>query len=508
MKTSEQTVSLEALFEPNRAAAHDKPPVSHRPAPCEMPVSILGVPIDRVTLGETLKLVEAMVASRQPHHIVTANVDFLVQARRDAELHRILLDAHLVLCDGTPLVWASRMLGHPLPERVAGADLVPQLLNVAEDRKYRLFLLGGTPDANAQAVANLRRDRPKLIIAGHSPAYQPLLEMDHDDIRRRIRTVRPDILLVCFGCPKQEKWIAMHYRSLGVPVVMGVGAVVDFLGGRVKRAPLWMRRSGTEWVFRLAQEPRRLFARYAADVWGFGTALAEQWRTMRSRPRRTGGAPRCMLLMNEPDWLRIRVPGRLDGASVAQNAMMWRRIRDRHCLLDLSDVEFVDGAGMGLLIRLHQRLQAAGRQLVLLAPSASVRRSLQWMHLSDYFALAADAVEARRVVEARRQDQPVVVAAGTARSLAMQGELTAANVGLAWEAMRPVLRQSCARQDRLLIDVSDVRFIDSTGVGLMVRAEMEAQRWGTRLRLIGATPPVRNVLRLTQHESHLLEDAA
>src|SRR5882672_2502311 len=220
------------------------------------PIAMLGVPFDNVTTTEAMELIERMIASRRPHYLITANVDFLVQAREDVELRRIFFDADLVLCDGTPLLWASRLLGNPLPERVAGADLVPLLIRLAAERGYRLFLLGATPASSSQAVAKLTAAYPNLIIAGHySPPFNKLLEMDHEEIARRIREAKPDLLFVSFGCPKQEKWIAMHYRALGVPVAAGVGATIDFLAGNFKRAPVWMRRSGFEWVYRMAQEP-------------------------------------------------------------------------------------------------------------------------------------------------------------------------------------------------------------------------------------------------------------
>src|SRR5882672_10793955 len=136
------------------------------------PIAILGVPFDNVTTRETVDLIQRMVSSRQPHYLVTANVDFLVQAQEDVELRRIMFDAHLVLCDGTPLVWASRLLGNPLPERVAGADLVPLLIRVAAQRGYRLFFLGATPESAQAAVDNLKRQYEGLIIAGHySPPF-------------------------------------------------------------------------------------------------------------------------------------------------------------------------------------------------------------------------------------------------------------------------------------------------------------------------------------------------
>ena len=113
---------------------------------------MLGVPFDNVTIGETAAIVERMIASGRPHYIATANVDFLVQASEDVELRRILFDADLIVCDGTPLVWASRLLGNPLKERVAGSDLVPLLLKIAEERQYRVYFLGGKDEVVEQAI--------------------------------------------------------------------------------------------------------------------------------------------------------------------------------------------------------------------------------------------------------------------------------------------------------------------------------------------------------------------
>jgi len=245
--------------------------------------AILGVRFDQVTLAEAVERIDEMVLSAEPHYVVTPNVDFLVQAGRDELLRQILLDAHLVLCDGTPLVWASRWLRNPLPERVAGSDLAPQIIRLAAERNYRLFFLGATPEANAEAVAKVRAQFPSLEISQFSPPFRPLAEMDHEEIGRRIRAAQPHILFAAFGCPKGEKWMAMNYRSLGVPVMVSVGATIDFLAGRVKRAPVWMQRGGVEWVFRLGQEPRRLFRRYAADVWPFAWGITAQWWNQRKR---------------------------------------------------------------------------------------------------------------------------------------------------------------------------------------------------------------------------------
>ena len=475
------------------------------------PIALLGVPFDNVTMAEAVERIEQMIASRAPHYVVTANVDFLVQARRDIELRRILLDAPLALCDGTPLVWASRVLGNPLPERVAGSDLAPLLIRLAAKKNYRLFLLGASPEANAQAVARLKAHHPALNLVGnYSPPFKPLLEMDHQEIKRRIHAARPDLLFVSFGCPKQEKWIAMHYRSLGVPVTIGVGATIDFLAGRVKRAPHWMQRTGTEWIFRVLQEPRRLFKRYVSDLWHFGGAILAQSWEMEWRP----GARRCATpsspVVVEPTWQRIQASERLDARSIRRDAGVWERLRtdDRHCLLELGNVKFIDSTGVAVLVRLQKRMGAAGRHLILLAPGAAVRRALAQMRVEDIFDMATDLIEARELIKAREREQSAQVINGARRPLIWQGEITAANAEEVWRQTRAEINSMSSWRKQWIVDLSQVRFIDSSGMGVMIRAKKYAPRRGACVRFAGASPVVRNVLRLSKLESFLLDDAS
>ena len=287
-------------------------------------------------------------------------------------MRRILLDAHLVLCDGTPLVWASRLLGNPLSERVAGSDLVPCLLELAARKRYRVFFLGASPESNAQAIANVRRRLPDLEIAGHhSPPFCPLPEMDHAGICRRLRGARPDIVLVAFGCPKAEKWMAMHYRSLGVPVMIGVGGTIDFLAGRLRRAPLWMQRSGLEWVFRLAQEPRRLAGRYASDLWHFGWGLAAQWWWLKHYPARRALRPAASPVSDV--FRRSPAPPSGPGDVVGR--------------INLGGVEFIDSTGVAALLRLRRQLGSSGHELTLLNPSRAVRRAFRLMRVQSFFQM-------------------------------------------------------------------------------------------------------------------------
>jgi exopolysaccharide biosynthesis WecB/TagA/CpsF family protein len=246
-------------------------------------VAILGIPFHQTTLAGAVDSIDAMIAAGGTHYVVTPNVDFLVKAQRDNELRKILIHADLVLCDGKPIVWASHLLGGVLASRVAGSDLIPLLLQRSAHKGWRIFLLGGSPEVAAEAARRIAVSYPTLPkVAHYSPPYGPLDGMDNEGIHERIRSARPDIMLVCFGCPKQEKWISRNLGSLEVPAVIAAGATIDFLAGSVARAPVWMRRVGLEWIFRLLQEPRRLVRRYVDDLVHFVPAVL--WQRWRQRP--------------------------------------------------------------------------------------------------------------------------------------------------------------------------------------------------------------------------------
>ena len=365
-RAAENTPSL------NKAYPRSAYPVSRGSAP-RLPIAMVGVVFDNVTLTEALARLNAMVASRQPHYVVTANVDFLVRARRDAELRRILLDAHLVLCDGTPLVWASRLLGNPLPERVAGSDLVPHLLELAARQGHRLFFLGASPEANTLAITNARKRLPGInIVGGYSPPFRGLADLDHAEICQRIQTARPDIVLVAFGCPKAEKWMAMNYRSLGVPLMIGVGGTLDFLAGRLKRAPLWMQRAGLEWAFRLAQEPRRLAGRYASDLLHFGWALAAQWWWLKL----------CSA------YVFLRADEALVIDTVRRGPVLGADDESASRGVNLSRVEAIDSTGVAALLRLRRQASLDGHELTVLNPSRAVQRAFRLMRVQSLFQIA------------------------------------------------------------------------------------------------------------------------
>jgi N-acetylglucosaminyldiphosphoundecaprenol N-acetyl-beta-D-mannosaminyltransferase len=218
-------------------------------------IRILGVGIDPVTMAEALSRVEGLLDGARPSQVITANPEMVMLARRNKPFAQVFQEAALVVPDGYGLIWASRFLGRPLPERVAGIDLLDNLAALAARRRYGLFLLGAREGVAAEAAAELQRRHPGLIIAGFHHGY--FTPDEERQVLDRIREARPHILAVGLGTPRQELWLARHQASLQVPIGIGVGGSFDVLAGRVQRAPRWMQARGLEWLYRLLREPWR-----------------------------------------------------------------------------------------------------------------------------------------------------------------------------------------------------------------------------------------------------------
>jgi N-acetylglucosaminyldiphosphoundecaprenol N-acetyl-beta-D-mannosaminyltransferase len=248
------------------AAEHDPPALAtgafgHGETARSTPsVQLLGYRIDQLDLEATAQTCcDAILRNERVHHVSLAAAK-AVNARGDRRLAEILGEAELVTADGQSLVWASRLLGEPLPERVAGIDLMLRLLEIAEAEGFRVFFLGARADVLARASTNLRARYPRLIIAGSHHGY---FDADRcDDVCAEINQARPNILFVAMSSPRKEYWVGDYGSRLDAQVIVGVGGSLDVLAGVVRRAPRWVQRSGLEWAFRLFQEPRRLWRRY------------------------------------------------------------------------------------------------------------------------------------------------------------------------------------------------------------------------------------------------------
>ena len=242
-------------------------PVSDPPAAPLRPVrrvELLGLPVDDLTMAETLDRVDEMIAAGGVHQHVVVNVSKTVQAAKDPEIRAIIAACDLVNVDGQPIIWASRLLGRPLRERVTGIDLMARLLERAEREGHRVYFLGARPAVVEAVAERARREHPRLVIAGARDGYWTPEE--EPAVAALVAEARPDILFVALGSPAKERFLAAWKDVIGAGFVMGVGGSFDVYSGLIRRAPRWMQRFGLEWLYRVSQEPRRLWRRYLGDA--------------------------------------------------------------------------------------------------------------------------------------------------------------------------------------------------------------------------------------------------
>ena len=218
--------------------------------------SLLNTYVNNVDMSEALSAIDAMISSGKKSYIVAINVDVVMKIENDLYLKEITDNADMVLVDGKPLVWISKWHKQPVKAKISGSDLVPHLCEKAAQNDYSIFIIGGKEGVAAQAKNNLERDYPGIKIVG---TYSPALGFEKDqkeleNINQMIAAVQPDLLIACFGCPKQEKWIYENYHKYNARVSICAGATVDFLAGNVNRAPKWMSDHGLEWFYRFIQE--------------------------------------------------------------------------------------------------------------------------------------------------------------------------------------------------------------------------------------------------------------
>lgn len=238
-------------------------------------IELMGCQIDNLSLEETLQRIEDFIATGRPHQHVVVNVDKLVKAREDEQLRRIINDCALINADGMPVVWASRILGKPLKERVAGVDLFEALMKRSAERGWRVYLLGAREEVVSRVKEIFEGLYPALKIAGHRNGYWKPDE--ENEVVEDIVRARADILFVAISSPKKEQFLGEYQERMRVPFAMGVGGSFDVASGQLKRAPRWMQRWGLEWFYRFLQEPRRMFRRYFIEDMAFFGMLAKEW---------------------------------------------------------------------------------------------------------------------------------------------------------------------------------------------------------------------------------------
>lgn len=238
-------------------------------------IDMMGCRIDNLSMEETIQTIDGFIRSGRPHQHVVVNVDKLVKASRDTELRRIINECALVNVDGMPVVWASRLLSKPLKERVAGVDLFEELMRRSSTKGWRVFLLGAQEEVVAGVKTVYERKYPGLTIAGYRNGYWKPEE--EAGVVEQIKAAKADLLFVAISSPKKEQFLGKYQAEMKIPFAMGVGGTFDVAVGKVKRAPLWMQKSGLEWFYRFLQEPRRMFKRYFIDDAAFFGLLVKEF---------------------------------------------------------------------------------------------------------------------------------------------------------------------------------------------------------------------------------------
>jgi len=327
---------------------------------------ILGIPVDATDMTAVLRRIETAAADRLPCLISTANLNFLVTSGIDAEFRESLLRSDLCTADGMPIVWIARLLGVPIRERIAGADIFEELKSARSlSRRLSVYLFGGANDAAEAAGRKLNEESSAIVCAGsYYPGFGTVDEMSTDVVLNTVNASNADILAAALGAKKGQAWLLSVHDRLGIPVRVHLGATINFQAGTVKRAPLRMRRWGLEWLWRIKEEPR-LWKRYRDD----GAILLQLMLT------------RVLPLIFLANWYRLRWSGeetdlvvdRAEGhksvilsirgvaaarslgtaASCFQDAVR----AAKHIVINFTDTRFVDARFLGLLLMLNKELK-------------------------------------------------------------------------------------------------------------------------------------------------------
>jgi N-acetylglucosaminyldiphosphoundecaprenol N-acetyl-beta-D-mannosaminyltransferase len=223
-------------------------------------IELFGLPVDALTMKETLSLIENAIDNNRPIHHVVVNAAKMVNAQNDADLKESIVNCDIINADGQAVVWASKILGQPLPERVAGIDLMEELVKLSAKKNYTIYYLGAKEEVVKKVVDNYSSKYGSQIIAGYRNGYFKI--EDEIEIAKEIAKAKPSILFVAITSPKKEIFLNTYKDLIKVPFIMGVGGSFDVVSGLIKRAPQWMQRSGLEWLYRVYQEPRRMWKRY------------------------------------------------------------------------------------------------------------------------------------------------------------------------------------------------------------------------------------------------------
>jgi N-acetylglucosaminyldiphosphoundecaprenol N-acetyl-beta-D-mannosaminyltransferase len=345
---------------------------------------VLGLPFDAMTLSETLNRLRRAVADREQCFLSTPNVSFVIGCLEDSEFRLSVINSDLSVSDGMPFVWVACLLGIPIRERVAGSDVFDALRKDA-DHSMSVYFFGGPHGVAESACHQLNANITGMNCVGHEcPGFGSITEMSNESVLARINDSGADFLIVALGANKGQAWITRNRERIAVPIISHLGAVVNFVAGTVRRAPIWMRRYGLEWLWRIKEEPG-LWRRYLRDGLAFSSLLLTRvipyfWYARCHKPDASQLANANAEWQEEEQNCTIR----LRGAWTRENIEPLRDYFSRSALsrkdvrLEMKDVGYVDSAFIAVAMLLHGHQIRHGRQLLIVSPQPSVRRIIEY----------------------------------------------------------------------------------------------------------------------------------
>jgi N-acetylglucosaminyldiphosphoundecaprenol N-acetyl-beta-D-mannosaminyltransferase len=496
--------------------------------PSNSPIALLGIMTDKSNTEEIIQKIQTLIEDYhkdlQPRYVATANVDFLVQANSclssdalNQELMHILREAKIVTVDGMPLLWLSHLLGSPIKERVTGVDLVPKLASALSKKQQSLFLLGGNEKILKLCILYLQSLNPGIRITGalHPKIYtegeiQESNDERDDLLAEQINRAAPDILFINLGNPKQEIWFERMKHKLHVPVSIGVGGTFDLLTGTIPRAPEWMQKYGLEWLFRLYQEPKRLFSRYLRDLIKF-PILALPVVIYHNLNRLF-----CHFFCKENDQIHIRnnrlfisadqtvaavpLPCRLNQLVAEELKKHLDDLFSQDAIiLDFKEVRYIDLEGLALLLMMWRRARWEKKQLLALDMSPGIKLLLRlhriWDYISPYVCNTPREVllrisksgNAPNFYDAIQQNHNKVV-------LSFFGRL---DNQLDFDAYIKKIHHILFQKECIL-DMSYCTYIDNLGISFLLKLKKNKPKLFTDLSLYNIPPAIARQLRFAK----------
>jgi N-acetylglucosaminyldiphosphoundecaprenol N-acetyl-beta-D-mannosaminyltransferase len=470
----------------------------------EPPIAVLlGLPFHNVSLEETLQECSRLMAQDKPSYMVTANLDFTTQANADTDLRKIVYYADRVVCDGMPLVWLSHLFGQPLKERVAGSDMVPRLLDICAKAGYGVYFFGSDVSTLEEAAEICAQRYPGLKVVGcDAPPIGAVVEWDNEVLCEKMRSSGAKLLLVCLGCPKQERWIFAHHQDTGVPLSIGVGASLDFITGKQKRAPKWMQKSGLEWFWRMSGNPKRLVARYAADFIFLVKATTKQLllRGKRVLSQRISHSeeeqPKA-----KSDYILLKWSGSLEKGDYSQAPLP----TETHIpvILDASGITFMDSGGIGHFAKLLRSCRQAGKELILQSPSDFVTHALQTVKMDALMQIAATHEEALAFVDSKAPPAEMKISQEEGFvHVTFDHPLDALHLDAATEMLEEAMGMATKG---LVVNLSKVSFVDSRAVGTLIRYHKAMMARGGALYYASPKEGVREIIHMLRLDQVLSE---